>query len=286
MKLDMRRIMVNLPPPQIDEVEGFLVVRDDLLEGGTKTRIIGDYLEKHPHIEEWVYPSPRQGYAQLAISIVCNSLGLQSTIFVPKGEKSWISERTEYYGGNVVLVPMGYLSHLNKRAREYADESEKRKLIPFGCDDEIMLKGIEKVAKSLPIEPPQEIWSSLNSGVLSRGLQTAFPKSKVYGVQTGHNPTEREKGRAIIIKSPYQFSQVCKKNDLDTHHRSLKVLFQRWSVPPWQRAHTPLLFYNDQLAAIIPHAVIKNFSQPQHQEGIWIKHKLLDHKVLRHSPVE
>ena len=222
--------MENLPSPQIDEVEGFLVVRDDLLEGGTKTRIIGDYLKKHSHIEEWVYPSPRQGYAQLAISIVCNSLGLQSTIFVPKGEKSWISKRTEYYGGNVVLVPMGFLSHLNKVAREYADESEKRKLIPFGCDDEIMVKGIEKVAKSLPIDPPKEIWTSLNSGVLSRGLQTAFPKSKVYGVQTGHNPTEREKGRAVIIKSPYKFNQPCKKQDLPPFPSSIYLDAKVWSV--------------------------------------------------------
>ena len=239
----MRRIMEILPPPQIDEIEGFLVVRDDLLEGGTKTRIIGDYLKQHTNINEWVYPSPRQGYAQLAISIVCNSLGLKSTIFVPKGEKSWITERVEYYGGKVVLVPMGYLSHLNKVATDYADESENRKLIPFGCDDEIMVKGIEKVAKSLPIQPPKEIWSSVSSGVLSRGLQTAFPNSKVYGVQTGHNPTEREKGRAIIIKSPYQFNQPCKKKDLPPFPSSSHYDAKVWSVMK-NKGEKGALFWN------------------------------------------
>ena len=156
----MKRIMVELPKPRVEEIEGFSVVRDDLLEGGTKTRIIGEYLKQHPNINEWVYPSPRQGYAQLAISIVCKSFGLKSTIFVPKGKKSWITERVEYYGGKVIMVPMGYLSHLNKVSTDYSNENQDRELIPFGCDDEIMVKGIEKVAKSLQIEPPQEIWSS------------------------------------------------------------------------------------------------------------------------------
>ena len=80
-----------------------------------------------------------------------------------------------------------------------------------------MVMGIEKVSKSLPIKPPKEIWSSLNSGVLSRGLQRAFPNSKVFGVQTGHNPNERERGRAIIIKSKYDFNQPLKK---PFHHAS------------------------------------------------------------------
>jgi len=242
MILDMKRIM-ELPKPRIEEIEGFLVVRDDFLEGGTKTRIIGEYLKKHPNVKEWVYPSPRQGYAQLAISIVCNSLGLKSTIFVPKGKKSWITERVEYYGGEVILVPMGYLSHLNKVSTDYTNENQDRKLIPFGCDDEIMVKEIEKVVKSLPIKPPQEIWSSLNSGVLSRGLQRAFPKSKVYGVQTGHIPTERERGRAIIIKSKYDFNQPCKKSELPPFPSSLHYDAKVWEVMK-EKGKKGSLFWN------------------------------------------
>ncbi len=33
-------------------------------------------------------------------------------------------------------------------------------------------------------------------------------------------------------------------------HHQLKKLFQQWNIPPWQRPHIPLIFVNDQLAAI------------------------------------
>ena len=55
----------------IEEYEGFLVVRDDLLVGGTKQRA-GDYLiRNNPEINEWVYGSSRaNGYAQIALSVL------------------------------------------------------------------------------------------------------------------------------------------------------------------------------------------------------------------------
>ena len=34
------------------------------------------------------------------------------------------------------------------------------------------------------------------------------------------------------------------------HHRPLKKLFQEWGLPPWERAHTPLIYLDGELAAI------------------------------------
>ncbi|EHL32671.1 tRNA lysidine(34) synthetase TilS [Legionella drancourtii] len=37
--------------------------------------------------------------------------------------------------------------------------------------------------------------------------------------------------------------------------KQLKKLFQEWGVPPWQRARTPLVYINEQLAAVIGYAI-------------------------------
>ena len=67
---------------------------------------------------------------------------------------------------------------------------------------------------SLDIEPPKEVWTVMSSGVLSRGLQLAWPDfQKVYGVRIGHNTTERERGRAETFLSKYKFNQECKVNE-------------------------------------------------------------------------
>ena len=41
--------------------------------------------------------------------------------------------------------------------------------------------------------------------------------------------------------------------------RALKSLFQEWGVPPWQRASWPLLYIDEQLAAVPGHAVAVEF---------------------------
>lgn len=51
---------MNLPKPVIEEISGILVVRDDLLPGGTKRRALEKLVEPG---REYVYASPAYGYA-------------------------------------------------------------------------------------------------------------------------------------------------------------------------------------------------------------------------------
>ena len=53
---------VTLPKPIIEEYDGIQVVRDDLLDGGTKRRAFTMYVASLPDVKEFVYASPRQGY--------------------------------------------------------------------------------------------------------------------------------------------------------------------------------------------------------------------------------
>ena len=63
------KLDVILPSPVITEHDGIRVVRDDLLAGGTKRRAFNYYVASLPEVNEFVYASPRQGYAQLSLEV-------------------------------------------------------------------------------------------------------------------------------------------------------------------------------------------------------------------------
>lgn len=204
----------GLPPLHIEEHNGIKVVRDDLVPGGTKRRFIYTYLLSYPNSEGFIYASPRQGYAQLALAYACKDLGKKCIIYLPKGERTDLTNESEKLGAEINEVPMGYLSNIQSKAkeREYKDGG-KSKLIPFGFEDSSIINAAIEVCKEIPFTP-NEIWSVLSSGVISRGLQGAFPNAKVYGVQVGHNPTQTQMGRAIVIPNRYPFSKECPQYEL------------------------------------------------------------------------
>jgi hypothetical protein len=55
---------VVVPLPEIIDQDGILVVRDDRYPGGTKARVLPVLFTDR---REYVYASPVQGYAQVAI---------------------------------------------------------------------------------------------------------------------------------------------------------------------------------------------------------------------------
>lgn len=44
------------------------------------------------------------------------------------------------------------------------------------------------------------------------------------------------------------------------HRHALKKLFQEWGVPPWERARTPLLYVDGELAAVVGYCVCTGFA--------------------------
>lgn len=219
---------IKLPKPIIIEHEGITVVRDDLLDGGTKRRAFNIYIESFPEIKEWVYASPRQGYAQLSLAYSCKDLGKRATVTVPQGSRYWLTNEAEKLGANIIEVPMGFLTNIQSKARKYMEKTEGSSLIPFGGDHPIIIEAMKNVALSLDIEPPKEVWTVMSSGVLSRGLQLAWPNAKVYGVQIGHNTTDREMGRAVSFRSKYKFQQECKEKDRPPFPSSLTYDSKAW----------------------------------------------------------
>lgn len=204
--------MIALPAPVVELHDSFLIVRDDLLPGGTKRRAIPVFFENNN--DEYVYASPVQGAAQLALAYTAREHGKQATIFCAARKTPHANTlRVRELGATVIEVPMGFLSNISAKARAYCLETGAT-LLPFGLDDQRFIDALAAVARELPREdtllrrPPTEVWSIASSGVLTRALQLAWPDAQFFGVQVGHPPIA---GKAVIFNAPEKFERDAKK---------------------------------------------------------------------------
>jgi len=144
-------------------------------------------------------------------------------------------------GCNIIEVPMGFLTNIQAKAKNYCLKHEAH-LIPFGGDHPIIIEAMRQTALSLDVNPT-EVWTVLSSGVLSRGLQSAWPDAKVYGVKIGHNTTKREQGRAVSFRSKYKFQQECKEIERPPFQSSLTYDSKAWTFIK-EHASDGALFWN------------------------------------------
>lgn len=191
-------------PPTISEHAGVLVVRDDLIPGGTKARILPAMIEAG---REYVYASPAYGYAQVALAIVARQIGATATVFV--AQRGALHPRTREArdaGARIVQIPYGYLSNVQAKARAYAAEADAE-LLPFGLDTEPFTAGLAAVARSLPVTPA-EVWCVAGSGALTRALQRAWPNAAHHAVIVG---AVRDSGTARRWDAPESFERDAKE---------------------------------------------------------------------------
>lgn len=189
-----------LPEPLIETIDGIHVVRDDLLPGGTKRRVIGSMLVPG---REYVYASPVYGYAQVALAITARECGARARVFTA-ARREMFARTKEAEAAGAVIVPCapGYMSVCRKRARDYA-EATGATLLPFGFDTPAFIKGLADVARSLAISP-SEVWCVAGSGTLCRALAQAWPTAAMNAVQVGAAP---DVGHAALYVAPERFEQ-------------------------------------------------------------------------------
>ena len=194
----------------------FIVVDDSIVPGGTKQRYMFDFLKLfRRNTKEWVHASPTYGYAQIAIAYAARDTHLKATLFLPKRKVPYrYTQMAIDVGANVVWVPMGYLSNCTAKAKQYVQETPGASLVPFGCDHDYVLRSISEYARRLTrsgrIKMPKEVWTAISSGTLSRGLQMAWPEAEFHGVVVGHQPTDEQRGRAILHYAPEKYDQKAK----------------------------------------------------------------------------
>lgn len=199
------------PEPVVEEHDGFLVVRDDLLGGGSKIRFADYLIRADDNINEWVYgSSPATGYAQISLGHLCKKYDKSAVVFMADRA---IEKRHPYQieaintGVDMRWVPNGMLSVTEKRARDYvSDNPTSRRLLPIGFDHPTVLASIIRVAQSMPITP-SEVWTVGSSGTLTRGLQLAWPDTSFHCVCVGHSG---DYGRAKTYRCEIPFNKETK----------------------------------------------------------------------------
>lgn len=182
------------------EHDGILVVRDDGYPGGTKARVLPALFDER---REYVYASPVQGYAQVALAHTARAHGKRATVFcAARRERHPRTIEAAAAGARIVEVPVGYMSVVRARAKAYCQVSGAS-LLPFGLDDPRFLGALSALARGLPVQP-REVWTVAGSGVLTRALQDAWPSADFHAVVIGAAPTA---GRARIYAAPERFEQ-------------------------------------------------------------------------------
>jgi len=201
--------------PVVEQIEGFYVVRDDLLEYGSKIRFADSFIRDIPQNEIVYGSSPRWGYAQISLAYLCKKYNKKFTLFIAKSaEPHEYTQRALDLDANVFLVDPGYLAVTQKRASDYYhDDLDNRYMLKMGLTHPTIHDTIVSEARRIDIIP-DHIWTASSSGTLHRGLSDAFPNAEIHAVSVGHEMTEAELGRAIQHKTKYKFQQVPKKAEL------------------------------------------------------------------------
>ena len=234
------------PPPVIMEHDGFLVVRDDLIDGGSKTRFIQP-LVKDFIGGEFVYgSSPATGYAQISLARVCKHFNKKCILFMAKRKMENLHPyqlKAISYGATMNWVENGMLSVTQKRARDYVNADPfTRKLFPIGFDCPEVLDSIRDLARQLPVQP-KEVWTVGSSGTLTRGLQAAWPDAEFNCVSVGHTMGAKELGRASMFKCAIPFFQPVAAGDAPPFPSAPTYDAKAWAFMK-QHAKPGALFWN------------------------------------------
>jgi len=166
-----------------------VVIREDLLFGGTKQRACEPYLEvlKSEGHFHFVYASPFAGFAQVALAASCEKLGLKATIFC---ERTAIGAEPKFHdfsllakecGASIVLCES--LNDAEQRAIDFSRSVGAYKIpLGFACDlfHKLMLQCLAVQWSNIAVRlqsQPMQLWVSTGSGTLTKILAALVPKT-------------------------------------------------------------------------------------------------------------
>ena len=187
-----------LPPPTVLQHEGFWVVRDDMILGGSKRRALpACFSEEH---DEYVFCAPAAGFAQLALALACADMGKSATIITAKrGCRHPNTALAALYGAKIIELRPGYLSQVEAEGRRYCAERPRALLIPLGLADPRVEARMQETAELLRLSmagpyfaPITDVWCAVGAGSLARALGAAFPGARIHAVSVGRVPRDED----------------------------------------------------------------------------------------------
>jgi len=237
------------PAPVLQTHEGVVVVRDDLVPGGSKARFLPYLIQG---AREVVFGGPFCGGAPYALAIIGQRLGVRVTLFYAQRKISHpLQIAAHAAGARIEWVPAGRIAHVQARARRYAAEAGAF-FLPLGFDTPAAegpyVAGMGAVRALLP-EAPAEVWCATGSGMLARCLGRAFPEAAVFGVAVGL--ASRHAAQALprnvrLVPTPYRFEQAVREAAPFPCHANYdrKAWLGARAAARTGRARGPVLFWN------------------------------------------
>ena len=230
------------PAPRIVEHEGIRVVRDDDLVG-SKVRGGDCLISSLPrHIDTIVYVQPRTGLAGVSILDVAKRHNKAVRLFMPSSKK--ISHHQACcieQGAEASFHRIAAMPNLNKIAKEWADQKENAFFVPLGLKHRMVTAGIVKVASQ--IKEPEQVWVATSTGVLTRGLQIAWPNAEFVSVAVSRNMKAGELGRARVISEKKAFTAHESKENLPPFPNIDTYDGKVWKYIP-KHSDKDILFWN------------------------------------------
>jgi hypothetical protein len=194
----------SFPDPVIETHEGRYVVREDLIDVGTKARA-GEFLVATCPSDTIVYVQPRCGFAGVSLTKLCKLYGKKLVLFMPSSKEvsthqAWCIEHgCEYHFHRIAAMP-----NLNLIAAQWAKDNNAF-FVPLGLKHKLVTAMIVKTAYELCI--PDSFWTAFSTGVLNRALQIAWPDAEANGVAVARNIQDGERGRCSIVGHYRSFHQ-------------------------------------------------------------------------------
>ncbi len=186
-------------------------VREDLLEVGSKARF-GDLLVKTAKQDTIVYVQPRYGFAGISLTHLAKRYNKKLVLFCPAAKEPSEHQRVAYErGAELKWRRIAAMPNLNKIAEEWAEQNDAL-FIPLGLRHPLVTACVVRVAYDMlsRYQEPQSVWTVLSTGVLSRGLQIAWPNATFGGIAVARNMKAGESGRSTIESHPMDFAQDAK----------------------------------------------------------------------------
>ena len=247
---DPREYYINLAgdwkdpygPPQVVKHEGVRVVRDDYLVG-SKVRGGDCLISSLPeHVDTIVYVQPRTGLAGVSILDVAKRHGKKVKLFMPSSKRiSTHQACCIEQGAEVEFHRIAAMPNLNLIAKKWAEERPNAFFIPLGLKHELVTAGIVQAAMTM--KEPDEVYVATSTGVLTRGLQIAWPNAKFTSVCVSRNMKEGELGVAQPISEPLAFQAHEKAENLPPFPNIDTYDGKVWKYIP-KNSDKDILFWN------------------------------------------
>jgi len=183
---------VTVSAVSIQKKGAVYVLREDRLDGGTKSRALRPFLTDlwAKGYREFAYASPFAGFAQLALAYACRDLDLPCRLFAQadphlSGDRlvpHAITLEAERAGARVTLEPS--LEAAEESCSMWQPLAGGRIKVPLGLDCHEYRQHLktaigdvwDQVCRGLGTVPAR-VWVSLGSGTLSSEMRTVLPLS-------------------------------------------------------------------------------------------------------------